>query len=200
MIMRASIPEQTLNPNFIGAWYLSDASLCDELVRYFNDRKGDQIQGVTGDGFNPQTKLCTDLQIRPKEVDGDDAHLIDRYLSELYTFFLDYTDQWPFIKVIAPEVEIGQFNIQRYAVGEHFQKVHTERSGIQTLHRIFAWMTYLNDVDTGGTTNFYHYGIQVSPKKGLTLIWPAEWTHAHAGDVIKKGEKYIITGWMNFFE
>ena len=33
---------------------------------------------------------------------------------------------------------------------------------------------------------------------GKTLIWPAEWTHAHMGDVLKSGTKYIITGWMHF--
>jgi len=29
------------------------------------------------------------------------------------------------------------------------------------------------------------------------LIWPAEWTHAHLGAIVKKGNKYIITGWMH---
>ena len=31
-----------------------------------------------------------------------------------------------------------------------------------------------------------------------TLIWPAEWTHAHSGEILKFGKKYIITGWMCF--
>ena len=36
------------------------------------------------------------------------------------------------------------------------------------------------------------------PKKGLTLIWPAIWTHTHKGVVSKKHTKYIITGWINY--
>jgi hypothetical protein len=61
-------------------------------------------------------------------------------------------------------------------------------------------MTYLNDVDVdaGGRTSFDHYGIQVRPQTGVTLIWPAEWTHAHRGEVLSSGIKYIITGWMHF--
>jgi prolyl 4-hydroxylase len=35
------------------------------------------------------------------------------------------------------------------------------------------------------------------PKSGKTLIWPAEWTHAHYGSILKKNEKYIITGWID---
>ena len=37
-------------------------------------------------------------------------------------------------------------------------------------------------------------------KKGLTLLWPAEWTHIHKGNVLKSGLKYIITGWMHINE
>ena len=78
--------------------------------------------------------------------------------------------------------------------------MHAERSSTSTSHRLFAWMTYLNDLDenAGGYTNFQHFGIKIKPEKGKTLIWPAEWTHAHSGEVLKKGKKYIITGWMCF--
>ncbi len=59
-------------------------------------------------------------------------------------------------------------------------------------------MTYLNNVKENGETSFVHYGVSVKPEKGKTLIWPAEWTHAHSGGVVTKGSKYIITGWMSF--
>ena len=95
-------------------------------------------------------------------------------------------------------LEIGSFNLGRYVPGQHFQAMHTERSGLSTLHRLFAFMTYLNDVEEGGSTYFNHYDLNVRPKKGTTLIWPAEWTHAHKGNPITKGCKYIITGWLTF--
>ena len=81
---------------------------------------------------------------------------------------------------------------------DHFAALHSERTSLDTLHRIFAWMTYLNDVEDGGQTNFSHYGIKIKPEIGKTLIWPAEWTHAHTGEVLKSGKKYMITGWMHF--
>ena len=40
--------------------------------------------------------------------------------------------------------------------------------------------------------------IKIKPETGKTLIWPAEWTHAHRGSVLNGGEKYIITGWLHF--
>ena len=59
-------------------------------------------------------------------------------------------------------------------------------------------MTYLNDVESGGATEFSHYQVSVKPKKGLTLIWPSEWTHAHRGEILEHGAKYIVTGWITF--
>ena len=50
----------------------------------------------------------------------------------------------------------------------------------------------------GGTTDFDSYRIKVKPEQGKTLIWPAEWPHAHYGSILKSGEKFIITGWIDF--
>ena len=106
--------------------------------------------------------------------------------------------QWPFLAEIAQNLEMGSFNLGRYQRGQHFQKMHTERAGLGSLHRVLAWMTYLNDVDEGGETYFSHYGLNIKPRKGLTMIWPAEWTHAHKGNVLLGESKYMITGWLTF--
>ena len=97
-----------------------------------------------------------------------------------------------------PRTDIGSFNIQKYVPGGHFKLPHTERTSINTLHRLFAFMTYLNDVEDGGSTTFVHQNLEIQPERGKTLIWPAEWTHAHRGNVVNLGVKYIITGWMHF--
>ena len=58
-------------------------------------------------------------------------------------------------------------------------------------------MTYLNNVDNGGT-EFLFQKLKIPAKKGLTLIWPSDFTHTHRGVVSKTQEKYIVTGWMNY--
>lgn len=118
------------------------------------------------------------------------------HVDLLFALNQDYLEQWPFLKSITRRVEIRTFNIQRYQPREHFLKLHTERADIATSHRLLARMTYLNDVDDGGSTCFTHQGIYIKPEKGKTLIWPAEWTHAHLGNIVNSGSKYIITGWM----
>ena len=124
--------------------------------------------------------------------------LLKKYVEEIYECHRDYIYQWPFIKDMSQKFEIGSFVLLRYTSGQHFKKIHTERSGLGTLHRVFVFMTYLNDVQEGGSTYFSHYDLEIKPRKGLTLIWPAEWTHAHKGNILKSGKKYIISGWINF--
>ena len=58
-------------------------------------------------------------------------------------------------------------------------------------------MTYLNDVPDGGTI-FADQDIIIPAKKGLTLIWPAGFTHIHKGQITEKHEKQIVTGWYSY--
>ena len=195
---RVSIAKSNLNPDFIGSWIIKPTSLCDDLIDYFEENKGKQKKGISLSGLNSKIKDSMDITIKPKEILLPGNEIFKKYFDELFLCERDYVEQWPFINTVSQKFEIGPFNLQRYLPAIHFKNIHTERSGICSLHRIFAFMTYLNDVQEGGSTYFTHYDLEIKPRKGLTLLWPAEWTHAHRGNVLKEGSKYIITGWLDF--
>ena len=146
----------------------------------------------------PITKKSTDITINPKSLEKKEYDIFNDYFKHLHECFTDYKEQYPFLKTFVKKIHIGPFNIQKYLSGDHFSKLHSERTDMATLHRLFAWMTYLNDVEDGGTTDFDYYDLKIKPECGKTLIWPAEWTHAHTGSILKSGKKYIITGWLHF--
>jgi prolyl 4-hydroxylase len=193
---RFSLKNIDCSPHFIGSWNLQHLKLCDDLITYFELNISKQKKGRSGAGLNENIKKSVDICIEPYEIQSLNNEVFKSYFEALFLCYKDYLLQWPFLNSFANTLEIGSFNIQRYQAGEHFQHIHSERTSIETLHRIFAWMTYLNDVDDGGTTLFTHYDLEIKPQKGLTLIWPAEWTHAHKGNVLRSGSKYIITGWL----
>ena len=117
--------------------------------------------------------------------------------SNLEEFF-DYLSKYENKKYVVDfNVNIGAFNIQKYNTKGHYNRIHCERDGIASSHKLLAWMTYLNDVEDGGETVFVNQNIEVKPEIGKTLIWPADWTHAHTGEIVNSGSKYIITGWMH---
>ena len=92
----------------------------------------------------------------------------------------------------------SHYNLQHYSPGGGFKQWHHESTCKVSALRKLVFMTYLNNVEEGGSTYFSHYDLEIQPRKGLTLIWPAEWTHAHRGNILREGSKYIITGWLNF--
>ena len=189
----------TQQTHFIGCWNLKNHKLCNDITKFFENNKNLQKQGVFGGGkANLKVKSTIDIAINPNDLKNPKYKIFNQYIGELHKCFLDYQNQWPFLKTMLKTVYVPSFNIQKYSRGDHFASLHSERTSIDTLHRLFAWMTYLNDVDDGGQTNFSHYGIKIKPETGKTLIWPAEWTHAHTGEILKSGTKYIVTGWMNF--
>jgi len=184
--------------HFIGCWNLENNKLCNEITNFFENNKNLQKPGVSGMGKNLKIKKTTDIFIYPDNLKKPRFEILKQYIDELHKCFLDYQSQWSFLKSMLKTVYVPGFNIQKYSPGGHYAAVHSERTSLETLHRLFAWMTYLNDVEDGGQTNFSHYGIKIKPETGKTLIWPAEWTHAHTGEVLKSGTKYIVTGWIHF--
>jgi hypothetical protein len=93
------------------------------------------------------------------------------------------------------------YNLQYYEPNQGFKEWHYENTGsLNSFHRHLVFMTYLNDVENGGTEFQDYPNIQDHAEQGLTLIWPAGWTHTHRGIISNKSEKYILTGWYSFEE
>ena len=198
MINRLSL-DVSKHSNFIGCWMLDDSSVCNNLIEFFESNKKSQRPGVVGNqNLSESIKKSTDMRIIPTDLKKQKFRVVSTYIEYLNICYLDYLEQWKFLKTFLPGMHIGAFNIQKYDEGGHFRRLHSERTSLNSLHRILAWMTYLNDVPESGETEFPMFGLKVKPETGKTLIWPAEWTHAHLGSVVKKGTKYIITGWMHF--
>ena len=197
MMQRIEISNNSRTPNFIGSWMLKDIEMCDEIVNFFEANPVKQSAGVIGGGVDESQKKTTDIPIKPKQLEDEKYKVFNDYINNVVNCFNDYKEQWPFLKTIKG-MEIGTFNLQKYSPGGHFSAVHTERGSFATMHRVLAFMTYLNDVEEGGETAFHYYNINVKPQKGKTIIWPAEWTHAHSGELVKQGCKYIATGWIQF--
>ena len=192
---RINFSKQT---NFIGCWNINNNRLCQNIIDLFEKRIDLQRRGITGYGKDEKAKKSIDISIDPKNLLEKEFKDIKVYIDELYKCYKDYKIQWPFLEENLKTLDIPSFNIQKYEPGGHYNLLHCERGSTQSMHRVFAWMTYLNDVEEGGATYFKHFDLKIKPNSGKTLIWPAEWTHAHRGEVLTKGLKYIITGWMHF--
>jgi len=178
--------------NFIMGWYAHDTTFCDELIEYHNKPETIKTQGGIGGGkVDLSIKESTDSAYRPEMLRNFKYNNILNQCSSLYNL------KYPYSVACGYEIKVG-YLIQHYPIGGGFKKWHTERESADfpDVTRHLVWMTYLNDVDDGGT-EFFHQGITIKAEKGLTLIWPADWTFVHRGQISNTKEKWIITGWYN---
>ena len=61
-------------------------------------------------------------------------------------------------------------------------------------------MIYLNDVEKGGGTSFKYLDHTEKAEKGKCILWPADFTHLHKGEIAPEETKYIMTGWYQYKE
>ena len=70
-------------------------------------------------------------------------------------------------------------------VGAKMQEYKQEFVGLETI--------------SGGLIS-YVCKVQKTPPKGRLVIWPAGFTHPHRGNAVYDKDKYIATGWFEFYE
>ena len=171
-----------------------DKKICDKLIDYF-EKSDKKFKGTSGpEIYDPKFKQTTEIFFTSKDDYFEDYALQLEKVVDEYKKIFEYSDKTQYAWRLDPIMKI-----QRYKKGEGYHVWHNENTGDpQVNKRHLVFMTYLNDViKGGGETGFLYQKLKIKPKKGLTLVWPAIWTHTHKGHIVKSN-KYIITGYYNF--
>lgn len=171
---------------------LNDLSICDKLIQYHtnDNNKG---PGKIGSGVNKNKKDSIDSNL--------DGELKQEYEKALQQVCCSYIDKFSFCNYYSPWAILEPINVQHYKPNGGYKAWHCERSlatpPFNQRHLVF--MTYLNDVEDGGETEWVYQNLKLVPKKGLSVLWPVDWTYTHRGIPSPTQEKYIVTGWYSFY-
>tara|TARA_Y100000996_G_scaffold345112_1_gene282970 strand:+ start:680 stop:1300 length:621 start_codon:yes stop_codon:yes gene_type:complete len=175
--------------NFIMQFELDliDSKICDDLIEYHKDNTDYKSKG--------ETLYKNDKKSKDVHVGGNCQHpVIQKYMRYIIECTMAYKMRYDYA---LHELNLAEgFNIQYYPPEWGFPKWHNERSMQLTHQRALVFMTYLNDVEDGGGTEFKYQKLRFNAKKGTTLIWPPDFTHTHRGVISPTQEKYISTGWL----
>jgi len=186
--------------SFINGCYMPD-HICDDLVKYFDENPDRYYKGgVYGIGdnsqFNTDFKASTEIAFYINQ-DEEDTKIMSEYIMNLNLCIREYEYKYERVRLLATYAIAEGIQIQKYEPSEGYKVWHCERYGLVQQTRCFAFMTYLNDVSDGGT-EFMYQKLITPAIKGLTLIWPSDWTHTHKGQISHTHKKYIATGWLNY--
>lgn len=171
--------------------------LCKDIIDHF--------EGLRENGFgsNGNSLLRGDEQLAiqdlPLEMLFYNQKLSKRYLDIFWeSIYPIYAEHNPILNNVNKH-SIFALKVQKTPVSGGFHNWHCELNGDKGYsNRLLVLMTYLNDVDEGGETEFLTQSVRVQPKTGRTVVWPAHFTHPHRGNPPLKDTKYIITGWVEF--
>tara|TARA_B100001093_G_C26536625_1_gene888354 strand:+ start:136 stop:816 length:681 start_codon:yes stop_codon:yes gene_type:complete len=206
--------------SFIGGWFIPEDT-CDKMIDFFNHSR-EKVNHVTdkklqngGDvAIEPGLILAQGNIGNSKIIDYNKKDSIDlsvetfgnlwnnnssivEWKKYLQMCLEEYLKEYTYCNEMTSFYIREPVNMQHYKPGGGFKTWHFENSSPVSMTRKLVFMTYLNDVPNGGT-HFYYQDLKSPAKKGLTLIWPADWTHTHRGIVDNENDKYIITGWYSY--
>ena len=174
-------------------------TFCQEMIEKFESDSRRRQGETQGGAIDHTLKKCTDLSI--EHITGwgvESKHLDDAF----NTAFIDYQN---YLKLnvfgedkahIVDQLFVGKnvvrsdFQIGRYGVGGYF-KWHVDY--VHCEDRICNFIMYLNDHEA--CTEFLN-GKKIKPEPGKIVFFPTTWVHAHCGQPVEKGNKYIITGFI----
>jgi hypothetical protein len=176
--------------DFIGAVNLENDELMDKLIDYH--KNGIHIPQTP---FPYRNKKSMDVILDPKDK------LYYEYMDEVQKkLIIPYANFYPRVNENDAWTTTENVAIQYYnGNDEGFFNWHCERTGTAFANRYMVWITYLNDVEEGGETEFYHQKLKVKPEKGLSILFPVDWMFTHRGNPTNE-KKGIVTSWLNYYK
>lgn len=185
--------------DFIGE-FKNNYTSCKDMIDLFENNAIMHYAGKVNDKYgvgqaDDEWKISTELATCDYiEKDDADVEVINTFLNCLQNAINKYQESYEDVRML-PSFHASLPQIQKYNPKEGFFKWHLER-GIGVYNRVFAYITYLNDVEDGGGTEFKYFNKTTKAEAGKTIIFPSDWTHMHRGVVSPTETKYIATGWL----
>lgn len=186
--------------DWIGVWpNFMSASVCDKYIEWYNRQRDPSSGSYTnlGDGrhqFPNGSSGRQDTQILVNHNDNDLTSHCNQHIQSCLGHYLHEYGQISHESLMSNAVKF-----QHTPAGGGYHVWHYEAGGLQHCHRMLVWAIYLNDIppEDGGETEFFYQKRRINPTKGTVTIWPASFTHTHRGNLLFKGDKYILTGWYH---
>lgn len=181
--------------NFIGIYRdVIDKEICDQLINLFNDKK---------DFWNYERFVSNTTQISLQFQNHGSFKILSDIVFDAVKGAIDDYDSYYNVSQNLKKFEYKD-SAKLQLSNESNTGItdwHYERSVIEgsvCYNRRLAYILYLNDVVESGKTEFKYINSSCipDPESGLLLIFPADFTHTHRAPSNLKGNKYIITGWI----
>jgi hypothetical protein len=188
--------------NFVGIYDGAfSIDFCDKVIEYFKwCQSNNRSYGRPNEEIVKKDESCN-LNPITQEINFSYPH-IQHILQEFNTAFWDvcykdYSNQYSDLQNYQAHT-IYTYKVQKTSPSGGYHIWHSENGDKHFSSRIGVYILYLNDVAEGGETEFLYLSKRIAPKKGRLVIFPPNYPWAHRGNPPLSGDKYILTGWVEF--
>lgn len=172
-----------LEQNFIHGYYLNeeDMWLCSALSHVSET----SLKGAPNTGL-PSKEL-------------DDPKILEKWGKIVTKITNNYYRIFPEASALGPvEMETPLLHLFEAKTGRGIS-IEKDR-GYLVGPRNLGFITFLNDVETGGSLNWFYQGLKIKPEKGLTIIFPANWSYINTIEPSETNKFNILATWTRFRE
>ena len=176
---------------------------CRKVTNYFDEMQKlnltfDRHQLRDSPGHEKKDETCFPME--PDTLALPKTHpVLHTIVTSVKEAMSDYIVEYSILQDTSSH-GIRSCRIQKTAKGGGYHRWHFESEGLPSRNRFLVFSIYLNNVMQGGETEFLYQSKRIEPEEGTLLIWPAGFTHVHRGNPPLSGNKYIATGWIEYFE
>jgi hypothetical protein len=172
---------------------------CNQLINVFEEsvklgftKNRNQREGAEETFKNDESVFITEMSSAMFTQE-----LADIFYQTFQECLNNYTTKYSSLKQHPDPLYVRSIKIQKTKPGQGYHVWHFEHDKMER-NRVLAWTAYINDDFEAGETEFLYQQYRYKPNKGDVVIFPAGFTHTHRGNPPIGGDKYIITGWVEF--
>ena len=197
--------------DFIGIFpNAASKEYCDKVINRFDTTQEARESGRGGIVTRQQlegistTKKDSSMYFFESEpnliVVQNNISLVQEFNEITWKCYGKFKEEYGFLDSVMMHKLAYSIKIQKYKPGQGYHVWHCDSNGMDSCRRILVTSLFLNTVEEGGETEFLYQSKRVPAVQGTLILFPAGWTHPHRGNPPLKGNKYIITTWLEFMD
>ncbi len=186
------MPEIIYDRDFVTIYRGLEPESCLDIVERFeqDERKwrGKVVSSSGNVASQGEIKNSWDLEILDE---GGWRNTFQRIHPRIGACLSHYLSRSPVLQSFA--LEGTGYRIQKYRKSQGYFRWHADAMDRNAGNRQVAMILYLNTVEKGGETEFFHQNLKIAPRAGNLLLFPAGWNYMHCGRTPESSDKYIIS-------
>ena len=191
--------EVDVSDDFIGIIDGAFGDLCDRYLNYYKELEDKNLVGPRSNYHNQEVNdKGNSLFVEPWYQSYNIPYIAADFTNVFWGVpYKSYVKKYSILNKVHQH-SIYDIRMQKTSPGQGYHIWHCENGAPARRDRVLVFSLFLNDVEEGGETEFLYQKRRIKPKRDRLLIFPAGFTHTHRGNQPLSGDKYIITGWLEY--